>query len=104
MSSVLSVKLKSEKMRTLEEIAREERTDKSAVARRLLDMGIRQWKIEKAVQLVLSCETSVWKASELAGISLREMLDILSERKIAWVRIAPEELEEEIERIRKGKP
>jgi len=104
MSSVLSVKLESEKVKILEEIAREEETDKSAVARKLLDIGIKQWKIEKAVQLVLSYKVSVWKAADLAGISLREMLDILSERRIAWVRIAPEELEEEIERIKKGKP
>ncbi|KPV62861.1 MAG: hypothetical protein AOA65_1582 [Candidatus Bathyarchaeota archaeon BA1] len=101
---MLSVKLESEKMRTLEEIAREEKTDKSTVVRKLLEIGIRQWKIEKAVQLVLLGRASVWKASELAGISLREMLDVLSERKITWVRIAPEELEEEIERMRKGKP
>ena len=93
MSSVLSVKLEREKMKVLEEIAGEENTDRSAVARKLLDMGIRQWRIDRAVQLILSNKVSVWKASELAGVSLREMLDILSERRITWVKITPDEFE-----------
>ena len=102
MSSVLSVKLEKEKMKTLEEIASEEKTDRSTTARKLLDMGIRQWKLDRAVQLILSGKVSVWKASEIAGVSLREMLDILNERRITWVRITPDELEREIEQIRKA--
>jgi len=102
MSSVLSVKLEKEKMKVLEEIASEEKTDRSAVARKLLDVGIRQWKVDRAVQLILSGKASVWKASELAGVSLREMLDILSERRITWVRITPDEFEREVEQMRKA--
>jgi len=103
MSSVLSVKLEKEKMKILEEIASEEKTDRSAVARKLLDMGIKQWKIDKAVQLILSGKVSVWRAAELADISLREMLDILNERRIIWVKITPEEFEREVEQMRKAK-
>jgi len=102
MSSVLSVKLEKEKMKVLEEIASEEKTDRSAAARKILDMGIRQWKVDRAVQLVLSGKVSVWKASELAGVSLREMLDILNERRITWVKITPEEFERELEQLRKA--
>jgi len=103
MSSVLSVKLEKEKMKILEEIASEEKTDRSAVARKLLDMGIKQWKIDKAVHLILSGKVSVWRAAELADISLREMLDILNERRIIWVKITPEEFEREVEQMRKAK-
>jgi len=102
MSSVLSVKLEKEKMKIIEEIASEEKTDRSAAARKLLDIGIKQWKIDKAVQLVVSGKVSVWRASELADISLREMLDVLNERTITWVKITPEEFEREVDRMKKA--
>jgi len=102
MSSVLSVKLEKEKMKIIEEIASEEKTDRSAAARKLLDIGIKQWKIDKAVQLVVSGKVSVWRASELADISLREMLDVLNERTITWVKITPEEFEREVDQMKKA--
>ncbi len=104
MSSVVSIKLEREKVKVLEEIAREEKTDRSAVVRKLLDIGIRQWKVDRAVQLILSSRVSVWKASELAGLSLREMLDILNERRITWVKITPDEFDREVELMRKANP
>jgi len=42
MTEVLSVKVDKEKLRQLEETAREEQSDRSTTARRLLDMGIKE--------------------------------------------------------------
>jgi predicted HTH domain antitoxin len=100
MTEVLSVKIDEEMAKLLEEVAREEGTEKSPAARKLLALGAKQWRVERAVGLVIAGRVSVWKASEIAGVSLREFLEVLGERKIPWVKISPRELEEEIRRIK----
>lgn len=102
MTEVLSLKIDEDMVELIKEIAKEEGTDKSPAARKLLALGIKQWRMEKAVQLLIAGKSSVWKASEIAGISLRELLEVLRARKIAWVKISPEELEEELRRIKRG--
>jgi predicted HTH domain antitoxin len=100
-SEVLSVKIDEDTARIIEEIAREEGTEKSPVARKLLALGLKQWRLEKAIGLVISGKASVWKASEIAGVSLREFLEVLNGRKIPWVKFSPEDLEKEIRRIKR---
>jgi len=100
MTEVLSVKIDEATAKFIEEVAREEGTEKSPAARKLLALGAKQWRVEKAVGLVAAGKISVWKASEIAGTSLREFLEVLNERKIPWVKISPRELEEEIRRIK----
>ncbi len=101
MSEVLSVKIEKEKLKLLEEIAKEEESDRSAVARRLLDVGIRKWKMDKAVELFKDGRVSVWRAAHIAGVSLREFIDVLNGRRVVWVGIEPEELEAEARAIMK---
>jgi len=103
MQRVLSVKIDDETAELIQEIAREEGTGKSPVARKLLELGARQWRLEKAIQSVIAERTSVWRASQMAGVSLREFLDTLQERRIDWVRISPAELEEELKLIKGGR-
>jgi predicted HTH domain antitoxin len=100
MTEVLSVKIEEDMAKLIEEVAREEGTEKSPAARKLLALGAKQWRVEKAIGLVTAGKVSLWKASEIAGISLREFLEVLGERKIPWVKISPRELEEEIRRIK----
>jgi len=100
MTEVLSVKIDEDMAKLLEEVAREEGTEKSPAARKLLALGAKRWRLERAVGLVITGKVSVWKAAEIAGTSLREFLGVLDERKIPWVKISPRELEEEIRRIK----
>ncbi len=99
MTEVLSVKVEKEKLKLLESIAREEQSDRSTVARRMLDAGMREWKMARAIERFKGHKVSLWKAAEEAGVSLREFLDVLGEKKVAWVGIAPKELEMEAEAI-----
>ncbi len=103
MSDVLSVKIDKDKLKTLEEIAREEATDRSTVARKLLDMGIKTWKADRSIKLFSEGRVSLWKAAEIGGVSLREFVDILNDRKISWIRIKPEEIEAEVHAMLKEK-
>ena len=96
MSEVLSVKVDKEKLRQLEEIAKVEQTDRSAVARRLLDAGIREWRVERGVELFQAGKASLWKGASEAGLSLREFMEVLDERKVVTVGMTPAELEKEL--------
>jgi predicted HTH domain antitoxin len=97
MSEVLSVKVEREKLKQLEEIAKEEQSDRSAVARRLLDAGIRKWRVDKAVEAFRAGKVSLWKASVSAGVTLREFMGILEERKVVTVGVTAAEIEKEVE-------
>lgn len=99
MSEVLSVKVEKEKLKQLEEIAKEERSDRSTVARRLLDAGIREWKVNRAVERFQKGRVSLWKASREAGASLREFMSVLEERKVPTVGVTAAELEKEVEAL-----
>ncbi|KCZ71695.1 uncharacterized small protein [Candidatus Methanoperedens nitroreducens] len=56
--------------------------DRSAVIRSIIDAGVRQKLIEYALGQYMQKKVSLAKAAEIAGISIREMLDILSEKGI----------------------
>lgn len=101
MTEVLSVKVDEEKFRELEQIAREEHSDRSTVARRLLDIGMKDWKLNKGVDMFRQGKVSLWKGASIAGVSLREFVEILNEKKIDWVGISPEEVEAEVRAIKK---
>ena len=99
MSEVLSVKVEKEKLKQLEEIAKAERSDRSAVARRLLDAGIREWKVDRAVDRFQKGRVSLWKASEEAGLALREFMEVLEARKVRTVGVTASALAEDAEAL-----
>ena len=99
MPEVLSVKVEKEKLEELEEIAKAERSDRSTVARRLLDAGIREWKVDRAVERFQKGKASLWKASQEAGLSLREFMGVLEERKVQTVGVTAAELAKEAEAL-----
>lgn len=99
MTEVLSVKVDREKLKQLEEIAREEQSDRSTTARRLLDMGMKEWKVNKAVEMFRRGKLSLWRGAVTAGVSLREFTEILDERKVAWVGVSAPDLEAEVKAI-----
>ncbi len=100
MLKVLSIKVDEGVEKTIKEIAETEGAGKSPTARKLLEMGILQWKLSRAMDEVTSGRTSVWRASEKAGISLREFLGMLKDKRISWVRMSPSDVEEEIRRTK----
>lgn len=56
--------------------------DRSAVIRSIIDIGVRQKLIEYSLNQYMQKKVSMGKAAEIAGISIREMLDILNEKGI----------------------
>jgi predicted HTH domain antitoxin len=85
-----------------EEIGRfmdEEGLDKSTALRRVLEIGVGEWKRRRAVELYRSGKVTLWKASQMWGVSLREMLDELDRLRVI-AHVAAKDIEEDIEAAR----
>jgi predicted HTH domain antitoxin len=89
----LTVRLEKELVRKIEEEAQHEKTDKSTVARKLIAVGIEQTRRARALEEYRKGGCTIWKASEKAGIPLREMIELLRLEKIP-LHISPEDIDE----------
>lgn len=61
---------------------KEEGLDKSTAIRRILEIGVGEWKRRRAIELYRSGKVTLWKASQIWAVSLREMLDELNRLRI----------------------
>jgi metal-responsive CopG/Arc/MetJ family transcriptional regulator len=89
----LTVRLEKELVKKIEEEAREEKTDKSTVARRLITLGIEQARKARAIDEYRKGKCTIWKASQKAGVSLREMIETVKRERIP-LHLSPEDVEE----------
>ena len=89
----LTVRLERELIKKIEEEAREEKTDKSTVARRLITLGIEQTRKARALDQYRKGKCTIWKASQEAGVSLREMIETLRRERIP-LHLSPDDVEE----------
>ena len=81
-TEVVSARLPKEMVDLIEEIAREEKVDKSTVLDRALDHYTREWKLQRALESYREGAATLPRAAEIAGLSVWEMIDIISKRKI----------------------
>jgi predicted HTH domain antitoxin len=96
MSEIVSTRIPDEVARDLKEIEEEEKTDRATVIRKLLVRGIKQWKIERALRLYREGKATLWRAARLAGVTLREMMEMAAKEEIQF-QYTPKDLEEDIE-------
>lgn len=89
----LTVRLERELIKQIEEEAQHEKTDKSTVARKLIAAGIEQTRKTHALEEYRKGKCTIWKASEKAGIPLREMIELLR-RERTPLHISSEEIDE----------
>jgi len=97
----IGVRIPEEILKELEESAKEENTDKSTVIRRFILEGLREYRRERAARLYRVRRVSIDGAAELAGLTVREMVDYLIKRgyKSSY---SYEDLEKEMELFRKS--
>ncbi|MHA1379428.1 MAG: UPF0175 family protein [Candidatus Helarchaeota archaeon] len=87
----------------IEDFMKDKGLDKSSAIRKILEIGLDEWKKSKAVELFRLKRVTLWKASEIAGISLREMMDELNRQKIP-LHITIQDIEEDIKASKKAAP
>lgn len=95
MKKVISTRIPEEIDKELKEIEREEGADRATVVRKLLVRAIEQWKIERALRLYQEGRVTLWRAARLAGVTLREMMELAAGKGIQF-RYYERDLEEDI--------
>lgn len=78
----VTARLPKETLEEIEAIAERERIDRSELIRRLLDAALAQRRIDEAVEAYREGKVTLWRASEMAGVSLRKMMEIIGELKV----------------------
>lgn len=79
----LTGRIDQRQMQLLEKISREEKIDRSAVLRKVLDIGIREYMKMKAVEDYRKGRISVGRAAEEAEVSIAEFYEILGDEGIS---------------------
>ena len=100
MTEVISTRISDNLAKDLEEIEREEMTDRATVIRKLLKRAIELWKKERSLRLYQEGKITLWRAARLAGVTLREMMEQAAEKGIQF-KYSAKDLEEDIEAVLK---
>ena len=74
-------------------------TEKSIFLTGSIDEGLHEWKMHKALNRYKDHQVTLWKAAEIAGVSLSEMLAELPKQKIIF-QYDMAELNEDLEYAR----
>jgi len=98
-SEVISARVSKERVKVVEEIAREEKVDKSTILDRALEHYAKEWRLRKALESYREGLVTLSRAAEIAGVSVWEMVDVLAEKKILS-QYDVEEFEEDLKVIK----
>jgi len=97
----VSARVRRSQAEELERLAAERGVDKSEIVRELLAMGLKEQRIREALDSIRAGKATVWKAAEMAGLTYREMLELLRANNIPFP-LSKEELKREVEEILSG--
>ncbi len=82
--------------RDLERFMKQERLEKSVAVRKILYLGLREWKQERALRLLEQGKVTVARAAEIADLDIWEFLDVLKKSDKIWVKVSPERMRRDI--------
>jgi len=94
----VSARVRRSQAEEVERLAAERGVDKSEVIRELLSRALKEQKIKEALDSVRAGKATVWRASETAGVTYREMLELLRAHNIPFP-LSKEELRREVREI-----
>jgi predicted HTH domain antitoxin len=95
---LIASRIPSDLLEDLKKIEEVEHLDRSTALRRLLYSGVRDWKMEHAAELYQESRITLEVAAREAGVSMREMLDYLRQKKIP-MQYDLEDFEKDLKRI-----
>jgi predicted HTH domain antitoxin len=98
-ASKIADELPADILKEIEYWSKKEGIDTNSFILRLIDVGLREWKIHKVLEMYKNHEITLWKAAEIAGVPLDELLSELPKHKIVFQYDA-EELKEDLEYAR----
>ena len=79
---VITSRISDEYFNDLKMIEKDEHADRAEVIRKLLAKGIKEWKLNKAIELLREHKVTIRKGAKIAAVSYIEMLDLASKHGI----------------------
>ena len=80
--TIISARIPDELKKKLEWYAKREKVGTAIALRKIMDIGLKEIKIEHALELYQKGKVTLMKAAEIADISFWEMLDFIREKRI----------------------
>ena len=96
MAETVTVRIDKEELKEINEISKLEKKTKSNVLREVLDKGIKEKKLDIALEKFRNNEATAWKAARMADMPLTQFLDVLVQRGIDF-HYGVKELREDFE-------
>ena len=100
MAETVSVRMDKTDLEEIDKISKMEKKSKSNVLRDVFDKGIKEKKLEVAIEKFRKNEATAWKAARLAGMPLSKFMDVLVHNSIDF-HYGVEELNEDFEIAKK---
>ncbi len=98
MVETISVRLSKDIRTDLQQFLKDERLEQiSEATRKVIALGLEEWRKEKALRLLEQGKVSFAKAAQIAKLSVWDFWGFVQERKIVWVKPELKEIEKEIE-------
>lgn len=96
MAETVSVRVDKPDLIEIEKISKLEKKSKSNVLREVIDKGIKEKKLDIALEKFRNNEATAWKAAKIANIPLTRFMDILVQKGIDF-HYGVKELKEDFE-------
>jgi predicted HTH domain antitoxin len=94
--TVISIRPTREMKEKIEELAKIKQMERSSLVRQLLDRAIKGELKDHALDLFTKRKVSLAKAAEIAGVTIREMHELIKDRDIA-LHISSEDIRKDYE-------
>ena len=95
MAQTVSVRLSEESLREVDRLAERLKTGRSGALPRFIERGLREARIDDALDRLRKEKVSVGRAAEMAGVTLYEMLELIRRHHIPS-GYSPEDLEKDL--------
>src|SRR5207249_6783745 len=99
-AQTVSVRLSKESLREVDRLAERLKTDRSEALRRFIERGLREARIDDALDRLRKGKASIGRAAEEAGVTLYEILELVRQHHIPY-GYAPEDLERDLRELGK---
>ena len=96
MAETVSVRIYKEDIKEIDKLSKLEKKSKSSLLREILELGLKDKKLELALEKFRKNKLSAWKAARIAEMPLSQFLDVLVEKNIDF-HYGVKELEEDFE-------
>ncbi len=79
---VLTTRIPEDLLKDIQQIEKDERSERAEVVRKLLDTAVQEWKIAKALKMISEGRWTVRRAAKFAGTTYHEILEKMTERGV----------------------